>query len=168
MRTLVAFLAAVSAPACLFTLWYLYGQFIVFPSDDPYIWVRTWGVLVASLTFSAAHVVLLGAPAYFLLRWRGLLRWWSITAAGFVLGALPLGAMTWPLRYAALGSSSSVNGVDTMINGTVTTAGWLQYAQGVFFFGACGVIAAVTFFAVLRMRPNYAFKRTAGTDHRVS
>ena len=65
---------------------------------------------------------------------------------------------SWPLRYASPGSSASVNGVDTMIDGVPTTAGWLQYLYGVAFFGIFGILAAAAFWLVLRGGPNNSFK----------
>jgi hypothetical protein len=160
MRLIIAFVAAILAPACALVLWYLYGQFAMFDSNDPYIWIRTRGFLVICLAISGAHVVALGIPAYLLLRCRRVLRWWSVLLSGFVLGAIPAAVFSWPLRYAGPGSSASVNGVDTMIDGIPTTAGWLQYFGGVTFFGACGLLAAAAFWVVRGMSPNNSSKPT--------
>jgi len=155
MKLAFAFIAAVLAPACLMTLWYLYGQFMVFEPNDPYIWVRTRGFLVICLLTSAAYVFLLGLPAYLLLRWRKAVRWWSTISPGFILAALPVALMSWPLRYAGMGSSSSVNGVDMMIAGVPTTAGWIQYVEGLMFFGCLGALSGLVFWLASRsMSPN--------------
>lgn len=153
MRTAVAFIAAILVPVAALVAWFLYGQFSMFDSNDPYIWVRTRGFFFICLTVSAAHVIALGIPAYLLLRWRGLLRWWSVLLVGFTLGSIPAGVFSWPLRYAGSRSSASVNGVDTMIDGVPTMAGWLHYVGGASFFGACGLVAAAAFCAVRGMRP---------------
>ena len=159
MKIVLAFLAAILTPACLMTLWYLYGQFATFPADDPYIWVRTRGFFVICFAISAAHVLLLGVPGYLLLRWRNAVRWWSIIASGFALAAIPVALWSWPLRYPELKSSASINGVQTMIDGVPTTAGWLQYAEGIFFFAACGALSGLAFWLALRaMSPNNSFK----------
>ncbi|MBB5208002.1 hypothetical protein [Chiayiivirga flava] len=160
MRLIIAFGAAVLAPTLALGAWYLYGQFATFESNDPYIWVRTRSFLSICLAISAAHVVVLGIPAYFLMRWRGLLRWWSALLAGFVLGALPAAVITWPLRYASPGSYASSNGVETMVNGVPTVAGWLQYMGGAASFGVCGLVAAAAFCAVRGMSPNSSSKPT--------
>jgi len=148
MRIVIAFVAAILAPVIAIVAWYLFGQFSMFDSSDPYIWVRTRGFFFICLVISAAHVMALGIPAYLLLRWRGLFRWWSVLLAGFALGSIPAGVFSWPLRYAGSRSSASVNGVETMIDGVPTLAGWLQYAEGISFFGACGLGAAAVFCAV--------------------
>ena len=158
MRLIIAFAAAVLAPTCALALWYLYGQFVAFDSGDPYIWVRTRGFLLLCLAISAGHVIVLGIPAYLVLRWRGALRWWSALLSGFVLGAIPVGVLSWPLRYPDLKSSATVNGVQTMIDGIPTMAGWLQYLGGLSFFGACGAFAAAAFWLVRSMSPNNSFK----------
>jgi hypothetical protein len=160
MRLIIAFVAAVLTPTLLLVGWYLYGQFAMFEPHDPYIWIRTRGFFFICLAISAAHVVVLGVPAYFLMRWRRMLRWWSMLLAGFLLGAIPVAAFSWPLRYARPGSFSSSDGVATMVDGVPTMAGWLEYLGGVSFFGACGLIAAIAFCAVRGMSPNNSSKPT--------
>ena len=162
MKTVLAFLVAALVPATLMTLLYLYGQFSMFPSDDPYIWVRTKNVLGLFVMISLAHVVLLGVPAYAVLRWRKAVRWWSVLASSFVLGAAPMAIWSWPLRYADLKSSVTFNGVQTMIDGTTTAAGWVQYRQGVLFFGAWGLVSGLAFWFTLHViRHNRSLHRTA-------
>lgn len=161
MRIALAFLSAITLPAILVTAWYLYGQFQTFEADDPYIWVRTRGFLGLTFFISGGFVLILGLPTYFLLRYFKVVRWWSTLIAGFILGAVPMAIFTWPLRYPELKTSASVNGVQTMIDGVPTIAGWVQFIEGVSFFGACGLVAALAFWLVA---PNKAFKSpTAGT-----
>ncbi len=148
MRTVLAFIAAIALPTVIMVGWYLYGQFQVFEADDPYIWVRTRGFLGLTAVIVSGFVLVLGLPAYLLLRYLKLVRWWSTLSAGFILGALPMAIFTWPLKYSDMKSSSSVNGVQTMIDGVPTTAGWLQYVEGVLFFGAFGLVAAFVFWLV--------------------
>jgi hypothetical protein len=164
MRTITAFVAAVLAPVFLVVAWYLFGQFAMFEASDPYIWVRTRNFLIISSTITVAHVAALGVPAFLVLRARGALSWWTALTSGFVLAAIPIGVFSWPLRYASPGSSSSANGVDLMVDGVPTAAGWLQYGQGVVFFGVCGFVAAAAFCFVRGMRPNSSFKPTSLRD----
>lgn len=152
-KTAIAFLAAILLPACLMTLWYLYGQFQMFEPDDPYIWVRTSGWLLMCLMASAAFVIAFGLPAFLVLKKLKAIRWWSTVGAGFLLGAIPPAILAWPLRYPDLRTSASVNGVQTMINGTPTLAGWLQYISSVSFVGACGAVGALAFWLVWRHEP---------------
>jgi len=161
MKTALAFLAAALTPPSLMTLWYLYGQFSIFPSDDPYIWVRTGNFLIICVAISSLHVVLLGLPAYAFLRWRNAVRWWSTIPSGFVLAAIPIAFWSWPLRYPELRTTASFNGVQTMIDGVPTAAGWWQYMESVAFFGLCGALSGLAFWLVLRaMSPNNSLKPT--------
>lgn len=148
MRIALAFLSAAALPAILMISWYLYGQFQTFEPDDPYIWVRTKNFSALCFFVSAAFAFLLGLPAYLVLHWFKLVRWWSTLGAGFTLAAVPMAIFTWPLRYPELKSSTSVNGVQTMIDGIPTMAGWFQFAQGVLFLGACGLVGALAFWLV--------------------
>lgn len=158
MRLIIAFSAAILVPTIALVLWYLYGQFAMFDSGDPYIWVRTRGFAAICLAISAAHVIVLGIPAYLVLRWRGSLRWWTALLSGFVLGAIPVGVVSWPLCYSDLKSSATSNGVQIMVDGIPTMAGWFQYLGGISLFGAFGIFSAAVFWVILSMNPNNSFK----------
>ena len=150
MKIALSFVAAILVPASLLTAWYLYGQFAMFESDDPYIWIRTRSFFLMCLSMATAYVVVLGIPTYLLLRKLNAIRWWSTIGAGFILGAIPEAISSWPLRYSELQTSATVDGVQTMIDGAPTLAGWMQYTWGVAFVGACGAVGALAFWAVSR------------------
>jgi hypothetical protein len=150
MRIFLAVLAAIVAPASIMIGLYLYGQFMTFEASDPYIWIRTRNFSIICLLVSALFVVVLGLPAYLLLRWRHAVRWWSTLVSGFVLAAVPFAILAWPLRFTGPGSSASVNGVPTMVDGVPTMAGWEQYLAGVGQMGALGVVGAFAFWLVQR------------------
>lgn len=156
MKLIFSFISAALFPALAMTAWYLFGQFEMFESTDPFIWVRTRGFFLITFFISSCYVVLLGAPAYLVLRHFNLIRWWSALLAGFILGAVPVAVFTWPLNYSGLKTSATIDGVETIINGVPTMAGWIQYIQGVSFFGVCGVVAALAFWLVA---PNKSLKR---------
>jgi hypothetical protein len=64
------------------------------------------------------------------------------------------------LPYANSRASAVIDGVQTMIEGVPTLAGWLQYLEGVFFFGACGACGGLFFWFSLRiMSSNRSFKQ---------
>lgn len=154
MRTLLAFVTAAVAPVLPWVLYYLYDQLERFPPDDPYIWVRSRNFFLICAAISSAHVLLLGVPAYALLRWRlkGSIRWWVSISAGIVLATIPIAVFSWPLKQAALRTSVTINGVQTMVDGTPTVAGWTRYVEGVGFFGACGALSGLAFWLVWRRR----------------
>lgn len=156
MKITLAFLAAMLVPVGLMVGWYLWGQFATFEPDDPYIWVRTGHFLILCALISAALVLVLGIPAYLFLRWRNAVRRWPTITSGFVLGVVPVAVFSWPLRLSQ-GSSASVDGVPTLVNGVPTFAGWLQYLESVTSFGACGAVSATAFWLIAR-RPNHSFK----------
>ena len=158
MKITLAFLAAIFVPVCLITGWYLWGQFTTFRPGDPYIWVRTGHFLSLCVLISAAYVIVLGMPAYAVLRWRNAVRGWSTIATGFVLGAAPVAVLLWPLRNSR-GASATIDGVSTIVNGVPTIAGWLQYLESVASFGVCGAAAATAFWFIAR-GPNRSSKRT--------
>ena len=147
MRLVIAFLSAAILPSLLMTAWYLYGQFTTFESSDPYIWVRTGGFLSLCIMVSLAYVIVLGAPAYYLLRKLKAVWWWSTIATGFILGAIPMALFTWPLNPGNK-TSASINGVQTIIDGVPTIEGWLQFVYGVSFVGLCGMVGALAFWLV--------------------
>ena len=148
-----SFLAAAVAPTLVASLY-----FAVLSGGAPDV------AFIALLAFAiaAAHVIVLGIPSYVLLRRIGLLRWWSLTALGYVAGCIPVAIFLWPLRYAGPGSSSQENGVWTMIDGIPTTAGWLRYAGSVALLGMLGAVGAIAFwFSHKRlMRSNSSLERT--------
>ena len=157
MRIVLAFILAAVLPTLLLALWYLYGQFQSFDSSDPYIWVRTKNFAIICLAISTTFVLILGVPAYFILKKLNKVSLSRTLGLGFCLAAIPAGIYTWPLDFSG-GSSSSSNGVDMIIDGIPTMAGWLQYFQGVVFFGIFGVIAAGAFWIAV---PNQKSLSTA-------
>jgi len=158
MKITLAFVAAVLVPVCFMTAWYLWGQFTTFEPGDPYIWVRTGHFLSLCALISVAYVTILGMPAYVVLRWRNAVRWWSTIASGFVLGAAPVAVLLWPLRN-SYGTSATIDGISTIVNGVPTFAGWVQYLESVVFMGVCGAAAATAFWLIARS-PNNSSKRT--------
>jgi len=113
---------------------------------------------------AAAHVLLLGVPGFAFLYWRNWVRWWSLTALGFVAGCIPAGIVFWPPRYEKreYASSWQEDGVWTMIDGVPTLAGWLIYGKGIAWFGALGAVGALAFwFTRTRlMRSDKSLERT--------
>jgi hypothetical protein len=136
----------------------LYGQFVIFEPNDPYIWVRTNKFLISSVFVSGGIVLLLGVPAYFLLRWLKAVTWWSTTGTGFLLGAMPASIFTWPASSSNF--SASVNGIPTVVNGVPTFEGWVQFLYGSFAIGLLGTAGAFGFWLIWRRIPNKALQPT--------
>jgi len=163
--TTLSFIAAVTAPALIVIGWYAYGTFTApHAATDPFAWVRIRNFTIPVFFVSAAHVVVLGAPAFLLLRYLKRINWLSARVAGFVLGCIPVGLFFWPLRYASPGSSAAYGSgghmVQTMVNGVPTFAGWLSWARLVGFMGLLGACAGLAFWLVWRTHPNNSIQRT--------
>jgi hypothetical protein len=89
--------------------------------------------------------VVIGIPAYFLLRRHFAARPLACALVGSVIAALP-----WALLVLAGSSASeaSVNGRATVISGHTTAYGWLQNAEFVLTIGVFGAIGGLVFWAV--------------------
>lgn len=95
------------------------------------------------------HALILGLPLALLYRakrwqWPGL-----AVATGFLIGAIPIGVLIWPLKPSP-GSSTRVNGVLISVDGIPTMAGWLEFIRSLGMFGALGAAGALAFWLTLR------------------
>jgi hypothetical protein len=147
VKILTALVAAIAGPTFAF-VGFAVCLLLLSGSADVYQWRTLGAIALATLAVAAAHVVLLGFPAFLLLKWKNLARGWTTTGAGLLLGALPMALFSWP--GGCPGCSSSSNGVQTMVDGAPTAAGWLSYAYGVGFFATLGAIGGVCFWLVWR------------------
>jgi hypothetical protein len=108
-------------------------------------------VFYISLLVSLAWVVMLGLPAFFLLRFLRKERISTLLAAGLVTGGLPLAILGWPLDPDSKSSFSTTwhgEFVDMVKDGVPTLYGWLSYLEGVTVTGVLGAISAATFWYV--------------------
>jgi hypothetical protein len=153
MRTILAFLAAVVAPAALILLPSALGMLIDGSGQGPHAWSQFAQVLSLTLGTSFLYVLVLGVPAFLLLRWRNAIRWWTAVIMGFVLGCLPLAIDLWPYELGVRSTTSHWDGekmVATMIDGVPTFAGWLSYVKTVSIFGVFGAVSGLAFWLVWR------------------
>jgi len=157
-----ASLAAILMPAIVITLYaFVFNLVAVFAGSARNLEAGfLLAVLLIALIISLAHVLLLGLPAVWLLHRFRLLRWWSLTVAGFVGACIPMAIWSWPVDPPGMKSSYSYgNGSETIVakvDGVPTLAGWIDYAQSVAFVGLFGVIAALAFWLVIRRRGLFA------------
>ena len=154
LRLVLALLAAIAAPSAIPLVPYAADLIANDASHrDPSAWIRFHHTAVLVLGTASLGVLVLGVPAFFVLRWRKVIRWWSTTLSGFVLGCLPVIVLQWPVEFGRRGSSSHWNGermVFTEIDGVPTLKGWLSYLQEVVVMGAFGAVAALAFWIVWR------------------
>jgi hypothetical protein len=148
-RAFLAISAALFVPTIAVVGWYAVGT-VSTTNEHGWLQVRNFSFIVIFVT--GAHVLLLGLPAFLIMRFLDRIQWWTATLAGFVLACLPIGIWSWPLRHAALGSSSSHSSggktIHTMIDGVVTKDGWLEYLYGCLFFGLLGAMGGISFWLV--------------------
>jgi hypothetical protein len=92
------------------------------------------------------HSTIMGLPAYFLVKRRGLINWWISLICGFVVGCLPMALITLPLSSPGVGFIA--DGVPMVVNGVATTAGWLSYLGGVLGAGCLGMAGGLAAWVV--------------------
>jgi hypothetical protein len=68
---------------------------------------------------------------------------------GFAVGAAPAGVLSWPMQHPELHARASVEGVSTIINGTITAAGWVSYVKPLIYCGAFGALGGLAFWVAL-------------------
>jgi len=84
-----------------------------------------------AFTFAIAlgHAVLFGLPLFLVFRSKGWVNVMTCVVFGFFVGAVPAGALTWPMQHLKLLTIASVDGVPTIINGAITAARWVRYVK---------------------------------------
>ncbi|OWJ67902.1 hypothetical protein [Inquilinus limosus] len=105
--------------------------------------------LLAVFIVALGHALILGLPIALLYRakrwqWPGL-----AVATGFLIGAIPIGVVIWPVEPRP-GASTRINGVLVSVDGVPTLAGWLDFLRLLGVFGALGAAGALAFWLTLR------------------
>ena len=124
------------------------------------------GFMLLAVAVSAAAIeLILGIPAFLMLRKLHRASWVSLAVAGLGLGAFPA-AFPWPGHLEGFSAGQNWHGtsVETFVNGMPTTYAWLTYGEGVLFFALHGVIGALVFYAIWRRleRPTKSLQSHAG------
>ena len=106
---------------------------------------------MAVVVVASAVTLLIGVPAFLLLRRFRREGWTSLSIAGAILGMLPF-AFSWPSRLEGYSSGQNWHGkyVDIYVNGTPTGYAWLTYVENLVFFGLHGLVGALVFYTVWR------------------
>lgn len=143
------FFAALSAIAIQPLLFALRLAPVFLASPGPFYGIGL--VFIAVVGVSAAAVLVLGIPAFLVLRKLDRVGWISVGTAGLVSGALPV-ALMWPKKLEGYSSGQNWHGeyVDLYINGNPTYYAWATYGEDVLFFGLHGLVGALVFYAVWR------------------
>ena len=157
MRALVVHIFALLLCSVLPAVLYL-GYFLVWgllESLNASLWHQFPEMFMLITFIAAVHSVALGLPIYFLVKSYSPFTYKVSMLCGFVVGSVPIAIFTWPLYYLGSKSSSSVNGVQIMIDGVPTMSGWLYYIEGVCLFGFLGSSGALMFKYVLQKCGRY-------------
>lgn len=108
------------------------------------------GLAPAAFIVTLGHALVVGLPAYLVLRQSLSPRLINAAGVGFIVGGLPVLILMLATGIFSPGTSSSVGGVPTMVNGVVTFAGLLSYLLLAALAGALGATGGLTFALVLR------------------
>jgi len=104
---------------------------------------------VFTFAIALAHAVLFCLPIFLAFRSKGWINIMTCVVFGFAVGAVPDGALTWPMQHAVLYASRSVDGVPTIIEGVITAAGWVSYVKPVIYCGLFGALGGFAFWVAL-------------------
>ena len=146
----VASLAAIAIQPLIAILWILGPSYLAGLSVSAHSLgeVSGWVVL-----FAAAFVLILGLPAFLVLRRFDRVTARNLGAAGFLIASIPFAALGWP-GYPHPGYSAGGNWhgrpVEFVVDGVTTVYGWLHYVEGVFIYGVHGLTGALVFLFVWR------------------
>ncbi|WP_040552424.1 hypothetical protein [Rheinheimera nanhaiensis] len=103
--------------------------------------IAAWAVVV-----SWVISVVIGIPAYLLLKANGCITFRSLTLGGAIISVAP-----WLLLSFPGSTTRSVVGQTIIIeNGSYTTAGLLYQAEFLLGFGFCGAVSGVVFWLIVR------------------
>ncbi|WP_372012987.1 hypothetical protein [Pseudoxanthomonas sp. 10H] len=144
-RIALAALASMLAPPVLVEagMWLATGRF----EGEPVF-------ALATVVVAAPHVLLLGVPAFLLLRRRGRLGAVNLAMAGFACGLLPMALVSWPYWTAPPGLlvQEDWHGHVAILvrDGAPTLAGVLRHLERMFIFGALGAACALVFWSCWR------------------
>jgi hypothetical protein len=110
-------------------------------------------IVTIAFLIALGHALVLGIPFIAVLWWNGWVNVLSATLSGFVIGALGIAVSSWPLRYPELKTNAwtGAERVQTMADGVPTLAGWVEYLQGVAFFGILGVLGGFAWWSWLKL-----------------
>jgi hypothetical protein len=113
--------------------------------------------LAFTFTFVIAisHTIFLGLPLFLVFRSMGWINLMTCIVFGFAVGAAPAGVLTWPMQQPELHASASVDGVPTIINGTITAAGWISFVKPLIYFGSFGALGGFAFWVALIWRGTF-------------
>ena len=132
---IIALIFCSLTPTLMLVAYFLIGAFFTASIDSVGQQLLSMSMFI---TFVAAgHAVIIGLPISIVVKAYMDFTYKVAALCGFLVGFIPIAIFTWPMQYGS-GSSSTINGVQTLVNGVPTMAGWLSYLQGTVIFGFLG------------------------------
>jgi hypothetical protein len=106
-------------------------------------------VFVLTLAVAFGHAVLLGVPLFLFFRSRGWTGIPACTVIGFVIGAVPVGILTFPVPGLAFYANAWAGDVRAAANGPDIAATWIGYIEPLLYGGLIGAFGGLVFRSVL-------------------
>ena len=118
----------------------------------------TFGLLASSLNsvtlaffVALAHAIVFGLPAYFFLTRKRKLTWYLSICAGYIIGCIVPAIIFFPYKPGQ-NYDAFVNNKETIIDGTPTIYGWLDYVMATLSYGLFGVLGGFAFWLTLKIQ----------------
>jgi hypothetical protein len=98
-------------------------------------------IVFLAFIIALAHAICIGLPVALLFQRRGWLNIFAALAAGFLIGALPMGLF---FAFLPQPDFASVDGVPTAVDRQLTLAGWVGILQSAGMLGLHGALGGLT------------------------
>ena len=98
---------------------------------------------VFTLGVAFGHAVLFGLPLFLVCWSKGWVNVATCAVAGFAIGAVPAGALSWPTQHPRFHAAPA------MIDTVAGLSGWVRYAAPLMHFGLFGALGGFAFWLVL-------------------
>jgi hypothetical protein len=114
------------------------------------------GLALFVFAVAVVHALVLGVPAYLLLRWHKWANAFTSVATGFAAACLPVALLLFPGGGRFMGTSAWSGDGQSSVNGVPTAQGWQSYWETVLLFGGSGALVGIAFWGYVRFRVRHA------------
>ena len=150
---LVASVSTILIQPIIFFIWLIVPTLLLGKADPSGILrLMSDDITIYIMAVAAIILLIIGLPVFFSLKKLKILNAKNIMFAGFLIGALPILFLSFPVDNPGNGFSYGGNWhgtyVESMNNGVHTKYAWYIYIEKVIGFGVHGLIAALVFFRI--------------------